>query len=226
LYCLPETLDRTAPAKVGEGPEVMSRAAPLPHYRKRHPTTQRKENSMRHNTTTTARFLFWLTGFLPCRIIDGDDGPYLERYHLAGLFGWQFYLHRFVASDPDRGLHDHPWRLAFSLILSGFYFEETRAGTRVVRWFNWLTGDSFHRVVLPFHTKQITQTAADYTGPIVQCWTLFFHGPNVKPWGFWRPIPFSPMATFEPYTYQREGQQDKWWKTARRGNRAPGRAPL
>jgi hypothetical protein len=181
-----------------------------------------------------ARFLFWLSGFLPCRIIDGDDGPYLERYYLATLFGWQFYLHRFVASDPDRGLHDHPWRLAFSLILSGFYFEETRAGTRVVRWANWLTGDSFHRVVLPFHAKQITPTAQEYAGPVIPCWTLFCHGPNVKPWGFWRErmlgAPGYPVsdgsAIFDPYTYQREGRPDKWWKTARPGRRAPGRAPL
>lgn len=181
-----------------------------------------------------ARFLYWFSGFLPCRIIDGDDGPYLERYHLAGLFGWQFYLHRFVASDPDRGLHDHPWALAFSLILSGFYFEETRAGTRVVRCFNWLTGDSFHRVVLPFHTKQITPTAKEYDGPVIQCWTMFCHGPNVKPWGFWRErilgIPGATItdgsAVFEPYTYQREGQQDKWWTTARKGRNAPGRVPL
>jgi hypothetical protein len=173
-----------------------------------------------------ARFLYWLSSFLPCRIIDGDDGPYLERYYLATVFGWQFYLHRFVADDPDRGLHDHPWRLAFSLVLSGFYYEQTRMGTNKVRWFNWLTGDSFHRVVLPW-----------YLGPSdrLQCWTLFFHGPTVKSWGFMRELLNGEIlnkewrgglpARFEPYTYQREGKQDRWWKLARKGRNAPGRTP-
>ena len=61
---------------------------------------------------------------LPCRFIDGPKGePYLERYYLIGLFGWHAYLHRFVDSDPDRGLHDHPWGRAVSLVLSGAYRE-------------------------------------------------------------------------------------------------------
>ena len=64
------------------------------------------------------RLLLWLTGFLPCRIISEGDQPYLERYYLMTLFGWRFYIHRFVASDPDRGLHDHPWPKAYSIILS------------------------------------------------------------------------------------------------------------
>jgi hypothetical protein len=172
-----------------------------------------------------ARFLFWLSRFLPCRIIDGDDGPYLERYFLASFCGWNFYLHRFVADDPDRGLHDHPWRLAFSLVLSGFYYEETRMGENKVRWFNWLTGDSFHRVLLPRHPHNPYNR--------VQCWSLFCHGPTVKRWGFLRDLftgkPGDTIregtAIFEPYTYQREGKQDRWWKTARKGRNAPGRAP-
>jgi hypothetical protein len=222
----------------------MSRTAPLPHYRKRRPTTQQKENIMNKSTATPAtkparmaRFLYWIADRLPCRIIDGDDGPYLERYYLATLFGWQFYLHRFVADDPDRGLHDHPWRLAFSLILSGFYYEETRAGTRLVRWFNWLTGDSFHRVVLPFHAKQITPTAKEYAGPFIPCWTLFCHGPTVKDWGFIREYILNGEAVnngwrgglpfrYVSYPYTREGKQDKWWKLARKGRNAPGRVPL
>lgn len=175
-----------------------------------------------------ARFLYWLSSFLPCRIIDGDDGPYLERYYLATVFGWNFYLHRFIADDPDRGLHDHPWRLAFSLVLSGYYYEETRMGVNKVRWFNWLTGNSFHRVVLPYNDDLRFATG------VQQCWTLFCHGPAVKRWGFWRELwtgkPGETIregaAVFEPYSYQREGKQDRWWKLARKGRNAPGRVPL
>ncbi|WP_244260428.1 hypothetical protein [Burkholderia gladioli] len=55
------------------------------------------------------RVLYAISSRLPCRIIADGNKPYLERYYLATVFGVRFYLHRFVASDPDRGLHDHPW---------------------------------------------------------------------------------------------------------------------
>ena len=76
------------------------------------------------------KLLFWLTSHLPCRIIAEEGSVYLERYYLFTLLGWRFYLHRFVGSDPDRGLHDHPWSRAFSIILAGWYWEQTRSGTR------------------------------------------------------------------------------------------------
>jgi hypothetical protein len=95
------------------------------------------------------KLLFWLSGHLSCRIISDGEQPYLERYYLLTLFGVRVYLHRFVASDPDRGTHDHPWPWAFSLILAGWYYEETAYGVSIVRWFNALTGSTFHRVILP-----------------------------------------------------------------------------
>lgn len=169
-----------------------------------------------------AKFLYWITGYLPFREISDGDTTYLERYYIATLFGWRFYLHRFVGSDPDRGLHDHPWSKAYSLILSGWYYEVTRSGERMVRWFNSLTGDTFHRVVLPRDRSIVYE----YGKPWQQhCWTLFFHkAGDVKPWGFWREheqrlvdIGFDKGgATFQPYTYQREGSQKDWWLTAKR----------
>ena len=69
--------------------------------------------------------LFKITSYCRCRIINGPDKkPYLERYHLFKLpVGYQVYLHRFVASDPGRGLHNHPWNRAISLVLAGQYEE-------------------------------------------------------------------------------------------------------
>jgi len=158
------------------------------------------------------KLLYWLSGFMPCRLINDGDRPYLERYYVGTLLGWRFYLHRFVGSDPAGALHDHPWSKAYSLILSGWYWEETRSGTRRVRWFNSLTGDTFHRVVLPVSmwrkgTKRIDKPSV--------CWTLFLHrAGDVKPWGFWRDV--DGVTRFEPYTYAREGSQKDWWKTAKR----------
>ncbi len=146
------------------------------------------------------RLLLWLTGHLPAREIRGEHGePYLERYSLCGAFGWRAYLHRFRASDPDRGLHDHPWGWSMSLILAGSY-REVREGA-VRRLFpgqvNIIRGHDFHRILLDEGEE---------------AWTLFVHGPRVKGWGFLRNGEYRPFAkTKDDYPSHR------WWKTAPRG---------
>lgn len=167
------------------------------------------------------RLLYWITGRLPCRIISDDGAAYLERYYLATLFGVRLYLHRFVGSDPARGLHCHPWPWAVSLILSGWYFEETRSGERRVRWLNFLLGDSFHRVVLPTWPS----------GRPLPCWTLFAHrAAYVKPWGFLRSFAtdISPHAMlWQPHDHMTGGDgtahRGEWWLKAPRGIDCTGR---
>jgi hypothetical protein len=154
------------------------------------------------------RLLDTLSARLPCRLIDGERGePYLERYYLFGALGWHAYLHRFVDSDPDRGLHDHPWGRALSLVLSGGYDEirpcasdpdQTCTRTLTPGRLNRLRGSDFHRVVL-----RRGQPA----------WTLFLHGPRVKGWGFVQHGEYRAMA--------RDGGEFRhrdWWKQAPRGS--------
>ncbi len=178
------------------------------------------------------RFLLWLTAHLPCRIISGPNGePYLERYFLFRILGVAAYIHRFVADDPDRGLHDHPWGWAASLVLVGGYYEHRlismparrvipfRADgpaaqnqivvhTRLV-WpgkFNLLRGDDFHRVTLRCGR--------------VEAWTIFVHGPRRKGWGFMkyaRSASGHDFQRYEPFALTREGAFDRWWKTAPSG---------
>lgn len=155
------------------------------------------------------RFLFWLSGKLPARIISDGQVPYLERYYLFTVLGWRFYLHRFVGSDPDRGLHDHPWPRAFSIVLHGWYYEDRRDGRRKVRWFNSLTGDTFHRVVLPCNYA----TEQEWL-----CWTLFLHrAGSTKEWGFLDLCDDRKTKIFRPYLYTREGPQQGWWMKAPKG---------
>ncbi len=157
-----------------------------------------------------------LTARLPCRLIDGEHGePYLERYYLAGIKGWHLYLHRFVASDPDRGLHDHPWGSAMSLVLSGGY-DEIRAApgdpgrTRVrhVRpWtINRLRGEDYHRVVLRDDRP---------------AWTLFAHGPRTKGWGFLNGGAYRAMSRD-----QDDARHPDWWRDAPSGAVARAAARL
>jgi len=164
------------------------------------------------------KFLYWLTGYLPLRIIKEGDAPYLERSYLFTLFNWRFYIHRFVASDPDRGIHDHPWRKAYSIILSGWYYEETRSGTHKVKWFNSLTGDTFHRVILPYSNVIIS---IDGSAKLKHCWTLFFHHVgDDKDWGFMNKVEDAEVPgtmIYVPYSYPVGFIKHGWWKTAKKG---------
>lgn len=134
--------------------------------------------------------LYALTARLPARYIDHAGAPYLERYYLATVFGRRWYIHRFVASDPD-GLHDHPFLHSFSLLLAGWYWEDRWAGRRRRTWLNRIGPDDFHRVVLPENGRDV--------------WTLFVHSPRVKNWGFLRPVTTVAEGTGPTlYTYSQE----------------------
>jgi hypothetical protein len=163
------------------------------------------------------RFLFKISAFLRCRVICGQNQePYLERYHLMRLpFGIQVYLHRFVDSDPGRALHNHPWRSALSLVLSGQY-AETRLGNsaqnyclqkRIIRAgsLNLIGGDTYHRINLK---------------PGEQAWTLFIHSASHRSWGFLN----TENRQFCYSDHNRVLDTDSnplWWKTALRPSRKP-----
>lgn len=179
------------------------------------------------------KLLYWFTGRLPCRIISDDGKPYLERYYLGTLLGVRFYIHRFVGSDPARGLHDHPWPWAGSIVLSGWYWEETRTGMHKVRWVNKLTGDSFHRVVLPKNEQRliatVTASGVSFEEEEQPCWTLFFHRATyTKPWGFLRTVSDDPQLIWVPHNYPKDGTgtPGSWWNEKPTGNFEPRRQPL
>ncbi|MCH9838633.1 hypothetical protein K0U83_23420 [bacterium] len=178
------------------------------------------------------KLLYRITAGLPARLINLDEGvPYLERYYVGQLFGVTFYLHRFVSSDRERHVHNHPWRWGRALVLSGGYDEEVPVDlcphaspsgcvteTRKVRWWNKVDGGHFHRI----------SNAAPGT------WTLFFHGPKqrinkghcskLKGWGFLENVyalGLHNVTVFTPWPVQ----SGEWWKDAKLG-RDVGREPL
>ena len=163
----------------------------------------------------------WLARRLPAREIKGPNGePYLQRFYLVGFLGFKFYLHRFIASDPDRGLHDHPWLFAWALVLHGGYDEvrlvkaDRLAHLEIktfIRWkgdINRIPGDAWHRVVLPEG---------------MEAWTLFCHWRRYKGWGFLQyetrkaaanadhHYDIVPTAC-EPYALNRDWDKQDWWK--------------
>lgn len=161
--------------------------------------------------------LFRLSAYCRCRIINGpDQQPYLERYHLLSLpFGYRIYLHRFVASDPGRSLHNHPWRRAFSVVLSGCYEEVRMLGARndnsVIKrkvrsgHLNYINGSIFHRINLIDNRE---------------CWTLFVHSPGTQSWGFLRQSNYQ-FAFHDHNQVVQQASNPQWWRTANRPVNSP-----
>ncbi len=171
-----------------------------------------------------SKLLYKLTANLPCRLIELDSGPYLERYYLGQLFGVTFYLHRFVSNDSERHLHNHPWRWGRSIILSGSDLEERAVDLcpyasdsgcvterKRVRWWNVVNANTVHQI----HDAE------------PNTWTLFFHSERVmidlgmgkvfKGWGFLertgRGSLKSGYTIFKPF----HSANNKWWLEASKG---------
>lgn len=169
------------------------------------------------------RLLYRLTANMPARLIKLDGRPYLERYYVGQLFGVTFYLHRFVSSDSERHLHNHPWTWGRALVLAGAYDEESVTDLtpaapdgcmttwRRIRFWNRVDGNHFHRIA--------------WVRP--GTWTLFFHGrraqvgPDLVPkgWGFLERR--GDLVAFQRFPTSRQA----WWKLAPKG-RDVGRVPL
>ncbi len=127
--------------------------------------------------------LLRLTDRLRGKVIKGPEGaPFLERYHLIRipLIDAEVVIHRFVASDPDRGFHDHPYRWAASLILAGSYDELIVPRVDAPR------AERFRRRLRPLDINRVDPHRYHRVllGPGMDAWTLFVTGPRVKVWGF------------------------------------------
>lgn len=110
------------------------------------------------------RVIMCVAATRPCKIVRYNGEDVLRRFHLIELpfDGMTVVLHQFCRSDPDRGLHDHPWAFGASFILSGGYFERRVAYSNnpigkpkeevpvIERWYgpgtmNTFVGHDFHR---------------------------------------------------------------------------------
>ena len=110
----------------------------------------------------------------PDFIIGGEDNPYLKRWWLIPRNRFfNIYLHKFLRSDDDRALHDHPW-WNVSYLLAGQYIEHMIRAGGVHSAVRYAAGDLRLRGATTAHRIEIDQP----------CWSLFITGPVIREWGF------------------------------------------
>lgn len=122
----------------------------------------------------------------PDFIVGGLDNPYLLRWWIIPRNPFfNIYLHKFMRSDEDRALHDHPW-INLSILLEGFYVEHTIAPGGVHERVMRIAGEMKLRGAKAAHRIEIREP----------CWTLFITGPVVRTWGFHCPHGWVPWKQF------------------------------
>ena len=132
-------------------------------------------------------FTTWLENIGRMRVIPDRDGKgdYIRRYYLifpqrkegedSDFRPFNLFLHNILLSDEDY-FHDHPWWY-IAIILKGGYYEHTPKGTfwRGPGSIRFSPATGLHHLELPKNSNG-------------KCWTLFFHGPKQRTWGFIDPV--------------------------------------
>ncbi len=110
----------------------------------------------------------------PDFVIGDPARPYMLRWYLIPRNEWfNVYLHKFLRSDDDRAMHDHPW-WSVSFVLSGRYIDHTPFGSR-----QYGRGSVIFRRATDRHRVELVDSQP--------AWTLFITGRKVREWGFWCP---------------------------------------
>jgi hypothetical protein len=119
-------------------------------------------------------------------------GDYLHRWWVIPRNRFfNVYLHKFMRSDDDRAIHDHPW-YSVSILLKGEMIEHSFKGIRHIPW------------LFPvFRTAKFAHRLELVKGPV---WTVFITGPRIREWGFYCPTGWRHWKVFTDETGSKTGR--------------------
>lgn len=161
----------------------------------------------------------WLDWALPHRrIVNCDHDVYLHRWYIFRTKYVSLFLHKFVRSDEDRALHDHPWSFFVIPIWRG-YIEHTEYQLKPgdnpddskrfpkLRTVSNNDGNGFtryavyqrrvypiisarYRPALFRHRVELLPNKKQFDVMPLPAWSLFFHFTKEREWGFHPPQGF------------------------------------
>ena len=130
----------------------------------------------------------------PDFIIGPPEDPYMLRWWVVPRNKFfNVYLHKFLKSDSDEALHDHPWA-NFSFLLEGSYLEHTVLAGGVNQKVRYDAGALKFRRASTAHRVELIDGRPT--------WSLFVTGPVVREWGFHCPKGWKP---WKEYVQMRDG---------------------
>ncbi len=121
----------------------------------------------------------------PDFVVGSAEDPYLYRWWVIPRNKYlNIYLHKFLRSDDDRALHDHPWP-SLGVILWGRYREHMPKDR-----YNWIKHGNRDQIVKTRYPLQPVYRNANHIHRIElmqgkPVWTLFLTGSWTRDWGFW-----------------------------------------
>lgn len=148
-------------------------------------------------------------------IVNCERQPYLHRWYIIRTECVSLFLHKFVRSDEDRALHDHPWDFLVIPIWRGYIEHSDRVlPEREADWPEGWKRNPDHpsnrrqvrRRVLPLlgtrfrrgEYRHRVELLKDRLGEDQPSWSLFFKFRSRRTWGFW------PKEGFVAW--------NKWWQ--------------
>jgi hypothetical protein len=124
-------------------------------------------------------------------IVNCDRDPYLHRWFVVRRDVFALFVHKFIRSDEDRALHDHPWDFIVIPIWRGYY-EQSESGKRRVLP---LLGTRFRRGTYRHRVELLRKPYKDvpvyvHVGREMPSWSLFIRFRKWRDWGFWEKTGF------------------------------------
>lgn len=130
----------------------------------------------------------------PNFIIGRQNEPYLLRWWIIPKNKFfNIYLHKFLRSDLDEALHNHPWH-SLSIILKGKYREYIQYNNKIVSNGVFDLGSIIYRKPETAHRVELVENNVTLSTHYV--YTLFITGPKIREWGFFCPKGWIPYQDF------------------------------
>lgn len=139
-----------------------------------------------------------------CRVIvNCEREPYLLRWYVLRTERLGIFIHKFVRSDEDRALHDHPWPFLVVPLWGGYIEHSDRLmlrGRNVVRACNDFANhpdfldmmlsqrEPVVRRIWPIISTRYRDTNYRHRVELINgrsSWSLFFRFKKIREWGFW-----------------------------------------